>query len=155
MAGILKNLLGNSARDHELGEEVRAALQEMREERAKFEQLLARSGDAVDRLAGLDEPLARVQGDADSALTRISEVEARIAALDALAGRIQALGETADGIATTQERMQAELAAVSDDSARIRTVFEEQPHCLGMAYSHVQSGGATSQAFASETWISQ
>jgi hypothetical protein len=54
--------------------------------------------------------------------------------------------EKADAAERSIRRREMERRRVVPDVASvwIRAVFEEQPHCLGMAYGHVQPGGATS-----------
>jgi hypothetical protein len=49
MTPLLKNLLGNGARDRELAEEMRTVLDEIRQERTRYEKLVESSSSASRR----------------------------------------------------------------------------------------------------------
>ena len=56
MASLLKNLLGDGSKNREFAEDLRALLQEMRQERERFAALLHHSRAAAERLDQLGEP---------------------------------------------------------------------------------------------------
>jgi chromosome segregation ATPase len=122
---LLKKMLGNSSKDRELADDVRAALAEMREERERFERLLESSQGASERLAAIDEPVTRLAGGLDEAVGRLAEVEGRLAALSAVAGQVDGLAATTTSMSEAQKEAQAHLETVVADAERIRTVFEE------------------------------
>src|SRR5688572_27387956 len=122
---LLKKMLGNSSKDRELADDVRAALAEMREERERFERLLESSQGASERLATIDEPVTRLAGGLDEAVGRLAEVEGRLAALSAVAGQVDGIAATTTSMSEAQQEAQAHLETVVADAERIRTVFEE------------------------------
>ena len=132
---MLKNLLGNSTRDRELSAEVRAVLQEMREERERFEKLLATSGDAAETLTRLHEPIAQVGNDVNAANARLEAVQQKLALLDALAGRVEALDASAKELVEHQQAAEAQIASSVEDSRTIRTVFEDLAQKVELADS--------------------
>jgi len=132
---MLKNLLGNSSRDKELAEEVRAVLQEMREERERFELLLTGSQDAAESLTRLSEPVARVAGDVEAIATKLGSLQQRVDSVSALAEQIQALDELSQGLIERQTRAEEQIASAVEDSHRIRTVFEELAQKTDLAES--------------------
>ena len=133
MASLLKNLLGDSSKDRELAEDLRALLQEMRQERERFEALLRDSGTAADRLDQLGEPIARAGSDVDAVSTRLRELEQRLEAVAPISALIQILDERSEGLAQGQQRAETHFATVLDDSQHIRTVFEELSQKVDLA----------------------
>src|SRR5262249_36325180 len=71
---LLKNLLGNDAKDRE---DVRATLDELKHERTLGEQLLHSLNAAADRLQQLGKPIEQAGSDVDSMTTRLAEIEER------------------------------------------------------------------------------
>ena len=122
---MLRNLLGNSSKDRELAEEMRAALKEMRQERERFAALLESSSSAADRLHELGDPIAKASGDVDDVTARLREMEQRFDAVVTIAAQIQDLDQRSEGLVQNQKQADDHIAHVLEDSQRIRTVFEE------------------------------
>ncbi len=135
MASLLKNLLGDGSKDREFAEDLRALLQEMRQERERFAALLHHSRAAADRLDQLGEPVARVGSDVDAVSTRLRDVEQRLEAIAPISARIQTLDERSEGLAQNQQQAEAHFATVLEDSGHIREVFEELSQKVDLAAS--------------------
>ena len=120
---LLKNLLGNSNKEREFGEEIRALLGEIRQERERFESLLRAAGTAQDRLAELSEPIAVVEGGVEEVASRIAAVDQRLQATEELAQRFDAVAERAHTIAAGQERAAESCAALEAETREIRATF--------------------------------
>ena len=112
---MLKNLLGNGARERELADEMRAILDEMRQERTRFETLLATSRDAEERLAGLSEPLAKAGSDVLAVTGRLGDAEQRLDVLSRLADQIESLDQRAGTIAERQGQTESQFSGRVDD----------------------------------------
>ena len=125
MTPLLKNLFGNDSKDQELGAELRALLQEMRQERTRYEALLESSRASADRLQQLGEPIAKAAGDVDAMSARLGELEQRFAAMAKLAWQLQELDERAAGLAQGQQRAETQVATAVEDAERILSAFEE------------------------------
>ncbi len=125
MTPLLKGLLGNGSKDRELADEMRALLQEMQEERGRFEALLQTVHASAERLQRLGEPIAKVGSDADAVAARLGELERRFEAMLHLAQRFETLDERADALAQGQRHAESHIARVSEEVQGIRAVFDE------------------------------
>jgi chromosome segregation ATPase len=125
MASLLKNLLGSGSNDREFADELRVLLQQMRQERERFEALLQDARTAADRLEQLDEPVARVGSDVDAVITRLHHVEQRLEAVMPISALVQTLDERSAGLAQDQQQAETRFATVIEDSRHVRAVFEE------------------------------
>lgn len=125
MASLLKNLLGSGSNDRESAEDLRALLQQLRQERERFEVLLQDSRAAAERLEQLDEPVARVGSDVDAVSTRLHDLEQRLEAVTPVAALVRTLDERSAGLAQDQQQAEARFATVLEDSRHVRSVFEE------------------------------
>ncbi|MFI5372020.1 MAG: hypothetical protein ACHQ52_10720 [Candidatus Eisenbacteria bacterium] len=121
---MLKNLLGNGAKDRELAEEMRTVLAEMREERERFERLLEISGTAAERLRSLGEPLTQAQSDVESVTGRLHDMAQRLDAVALIAEQIKTLEERSEHLTRDQKHSETHLASVVEDAQHVREVFE-------------------------------
>ena len=129
---LLKKMLGNN-NSKELSDDVRAVLAEMREERERFERLLASSQGATERLAAVDEPISRLETMLDETTARLVEVTQRLDALSAIGERVDAMDAKAQAMAEGQAMAESHLTTVVEDADRIRAVFEELAQKTDMA----------------------
>ncbi|MGH7724349.1 MAG: hypothetical protein ACREOU_02850 [Candidatus Eiseniibacteriota bacterium] len=125
MSSLFKNLLGNSARDRELTEEMRSVLSTIQNECSRFERLVEGSHAAAERLEELGEPIAKAERDADAVSTRMSEIEQRFAAMLDVATRLETLDERAEAIARNQDESREKIESALEDVNQIRSLFEE------------------------------
>ena len=125
MAPLLKSLLGNGSKDRELAEEMRAVLQEMRQERERFQALVDSSSGAAERLAELNDPIVKAGSDVNAVTARLVGMEQRLETLTQLAAQIETLDERSGSMAASQREAEGRLSGVVEDSQKIRTVFEE------------------------------
>jgi DNA repair exonuclease SbcCD ATPase subunit len=135
MASLLRNLLGDPAKDRELAEDIRAVLQEMRRERERFEALIEGSSAAAERLSQLGEPLEKAGSDVLAVTARLRETEQRLEAVAQLASEVQSLGERSESLAQSQQQSEADFASVREDSQQIRATFEELSGKVDLAVS--------------------
>jgi DNA repair exonuclease SbcCD ATPase subunit len=135
MASLLKNLLGDGSKNREFAEDLRALLQEMRQERERFAALLHHSRAAAERLDQLGEPIARVGSDVDAVRAGLRDLEQRLEAFAPISALIQALDERSAGLAQNQQQAETHFATVLDDSQHIRAVFEELSQKVDLAAS--------------------
>ena len=135
MSPLLKNLLGNGSKDRELAEEMRAVLEEMRRERARFENLIENSQSASDRLSELSDPLARAESVVETMTARIGEMQERLENVAQIAERVEEIDQRSQGIAQRHEESAAHISTVFQDSQRIREVFEELSEKTDLAVS--------------------
>jgi chromosome segregation ATPase len=122
---LLKNLLGSNTKDEQFAEEMRGVLQEMQQERARCESLTEGVRTASDRLQELGEPIAKVGGDVEDMLSRLSELEQRFQAMVTLTNRLQELDERAESLTTSHQRAAEEITKAAGDAEQVRTIFEE------------------------------
>jgi chromosome segregation ATPase len=125
MTALLKNLLGNGSKDREAVEAMRAILNDMQQERTRFETLLETVRASTDRLLQLDAPVAKVSNDVDAVAARLGDVEQRFSAVVQLSNQFQTLDERAEGLAQHHQRAETDIAEALEDVQRIRSGFEE------------------------------
>jgi chromosome segregation ATPase len=135
MASLFKNLLGDGSRDREFAEDLRVLLQQMRQERERFEALLHASRAAADRIEQLGEPIARAGSDVDAVSTRLRDLEQRFEAITPIATMVQTLEQRSAGLAQDQLQAETRFATVIDDSQHIRTVFDDLSQKVDLAAS--------------------
>ena len=135
MASLFKNLLGDGPRDRESAEEMRVLLQEVRQERERFEALLHDSRAAADRLERLDEPIASAGRGVDSVSARLGDLEQRLEAVVPLSALVQTLDERAADMARDQRQAESQFATVLEDAQQVRAVFEELSQKVDLAVS--------------------
>jgi len=122
---MLKSLLGNGSKDRELSEEMRAVLQEMQQERGRFEVLVKSAHAAAERLKQLDEPLSATETAVTAATSRLEELEQRFAAMVQIVPQIETLDERVSSLSSGQQRAMAQVTEALDQAVAIRTTFEE------------------------------
>jgi chromosome segregation ATPase len=133
MAPLLKNLLGNSARDRELTDEMRAVLNQIRQERSHCEALVKSARASLNRVDELAAPIAKADSDAQAVTTRVATVEQRLAAVERLTAQFQALDERAERMGQSQRQSETRIAHASEDVQRIRSAIEELSHKVDVA----------------------
>jgi len=132
---ILKNLLGNSARDRELSDEIRAAVQEIRGECERFDKLLSGSAEAALTLTNLNEPIVRASSEIEGVSERLAGIEQKLESLSSIAARLEAVESRAQELSTSQDEAAEKIKSAVQDSGRIREVFEELAEKTDMAES--------------------
>ena len=133
MSALLKNLLGNGAKDREAIEEMRSILEGMQQERGRFETLLVGARSAADVLRQLGEPIAKVAGDAQAVTACLLQLERRVQSLGPAVARFETLDERAQGIEQHHREAEARLAGTIEDAQRVRSAYEEIAHKVELA----------------------
>src|SRR5262245_4404285 len=100
---LLTNLFGEGSKDRELAEDMRALLQEMRQERERFAQLLESSHGASDALHDLVDPIAKASTDVNAVTARLKDMEERLAAVSLLGTQLEDIGQREEHIARRQK----------------------------------------------------
>ena len=126
MATLLKSLLGNGSKDRELTDEMRAVLQEMRQERGHYETLVKSARTSVDRLQQLGEPIAKAGTDIDTLTERLTR-------LDQLAARLEGLDGRAAALEHSQQQAETRIDHATEDAQRTRSLLEELNHKVDLA----------------------
>jgi chromosome segregation ATPase len=126
MAPLLKSLLGNGSKERQLSDEMRAVLQEMKQERGHYETLVKSARTSVDRLQQLGEPISKAGTDMD-ALT------ARLTGLEQVVARLEALDERAAALEQSQQQAETRIEHATDDAQRTRSLLDELNHKVDMA----------------------
>ena len=121
----LKNLLGSNPKDREFAEEMRAVLQEMHQERARFEALLNSAESSAERLQEVREPIARAASDVDAVAQRLAEVEQRFASMAQVSDQLQSVAQRSESLLQNHQQAQTEIASTLEETQRIRALFEE------------------------------
>src|SRR5262245_40782696 len=132
---LLKNLFGDGSKDRELAEDMRALLQEVRQERERFAQLLESSHGASDAMHDLIDPIAKASSDINAVTARLKDMEERLAAVSLLGTQLEDIGQRAEHIARSQKETESTMNTVLEDSQQIRTVFEELSQKVDLAVS--------------------
>lgn len=121
---LLKNLLGGS-KNQELSEEMRNILEEMRQERSRFEALLENARTSADRITELGEPIAHASAEVDSVGKRLVELESRFQAMVQLSSLFQNLDERAEALNEGQRQADARIARTLEEAQSIRGSLED------------------------------
>jgi DNA repair exonuclease SbcCD ATPase subunit len=100
-------------------------LQEMQQERVKYEALLASVRSSSEHLQTLGEPIAKAETDVDSMTARIGDLEQRFAAMVQLVPRFESMHERAEGLVEGQLRAETQVVQALEDAQRIRASFDE------------------------------
>jgi len=142
MATLLKSLLGNGSRDRELTDEMRAVLQEIRQERSHCETLVKSARTWVTRIQELSAPVAKAQSDTEAMTGRLTDLEERLQASEQLAARYRTLDERAEQLSQNQRQAEARIGHATEDAQRTRAVLEELTHKVDMALDLKERLGA-------------
>ena len=121
MKPLLKNLMGNGAKDQETLEAMRAVLQEFQQERERYESLVEGSKAGAERLKKLGEPLAQTQSEIDGLYTKLSQMEERFQGLVKLSDLFQNLDERAEGLTKSTQWAESRLATALEGSQKIES----------------------------------
>ncbi len=135
MAPLLKNLLGNGAKDRELTDDMRAILQEMQQERVKYEALLASIRSSSEHLQTLGEPVAKVESDVEAAANRIADLEQRFTAMLQLVPRFETMQERSESLVEGTMRAETQIVQALEDARKIRETVDELGSKVEMAQS--------------------
>jgi DNA repair exonuclease SbcCD ATPase subunit len=133
MATLLKSLLGNGSKDAELTAEMRAAVQDMRQERSHCETLVKSARASLTRIQELGAPIAKATSDMDAVTERLAGLEKRLSGLDRLATHLQSLDDRAERIGQSQRQAETRITHATEDTQRIRAQLEELGHKVDMA----------------------
>ena len=125
MAPLLRNLLGNATKDRELTDGLRAVLQEMQDERARYEALLENVRASAVHLQTLGDPIAKVESSVEGASGRIEELEQRLAAMVQLVPKLETMDERVASLTEGQKRASAQVVEALEQAQGLRTNFEE------------------------------
>src|SRR5512144_563201 len=120
-----KNLMGNSARDQEQLEAVRAVLADIQRERERYEALVEGAKAGADRLKKLGEPLAKTETDVESLATRMAQMEERFQGMVKLSSLFQNLDERAEGLTKSTQWAESRLASALEGSQKIESSMAE------------------------------
>jgi len=133
MAPLLKSLLGNGSRDRELSEEMRAVLQDIRQERSHCETLVKSGRTWATKIQELSGPVAKAQSESEAMAARLDELERRLHTSEQLAARFQALDERAEQLGQSQRQAETRIGHASEDAQRTRALLEELSHKVDLA----------------------
>jgi DNA repair exonuclease SbcCD ATPase subunit len=125
MAPLLKSLLGHGSKDREHTEEMKALLQEMQQERIRYEALLASVRSSSEHLQTLGEPIAKAGSDVESVTSRIGDLESRFAAMVQLVPKFESMHERVEGLVEGQHRAESQVVQALEDASRIRASFAD------------------------------
>ncbi len=135
MGPLLKNLLGNSSKDRELSEEMRAVLQQIQAERSRIEKLVDGAEPAAARLQDMVVPIAKAGSDLETVSARLHDVEDRLQAMSQLVGHFRTLEERAEVLEQNQKSSEAHVSTTLENVAHVRQVFEELSKNVELATS--------------------
>lgn len=125
MAPSLKSLLGGGSKDRELTEEMRAMLNEMQQERVRYEALLASVRSSSEHLQTLGEPIAQAESGVEAVGTRLAELEQRFSAMVQLVPKFEAMHERVEDLVQGQHRAEAQVIQALEDAKGIRESFAD------------------------------
>ena len=133
MATLLRTLLGNGSSDTDHAGEMRAVLDELRQERGHCEALVKSARASVTRFQELGEPLARTGTDMDRISQRLGGLEQRLGDFERLAAHIQTLDENAERVAQRQRQADVRLARTVETTRQVETLLEELTRKVDLA----------------------
>ena len=126
MTPLLKNLLGNGgAKDRETAEEMRALLDQMRQERARCETLVGSVTTATDRLHEIGDPIAQAVKDVDAITGRLVELEQRFSGMLELSRRLVTIDERTEELSAGQQRAEQQIVDALENAKKLNIVFED------------------------------
>jgi len=133
MAPLFQGLLGNSSKDKQLVEEMRAVVEEMRQERSRCESLIENAHAAEDRLRLLDDPISIAQEGVGRVTEGLGKLEQRLEAMAQLSARLQSMEERTESFTEGQQRMEAQIADSLANAGRVHSMFEEVGQKIDLA----------------------
>jgi chromosome segregation ATPase len=132
---ILKGLLGNSSKDREVAEDMRAILAEFQGERERNQAVIERANAAVERIQEIGQPIVKISTDMDELINRLAGLEKRFEAMTELSAQLLALDERAEYLSKGQEKAETQVASAIQEGERIRTIFEDLSGKVDVAVS--------------------
>ena len=132
MTSLFKNLMGSGNR--ESADELRTALHEMQQERARDERLLASIHSAVERLEELGGPIANAVKEVDEMASRYSKLEQRFESIEAMSQRLLTLDERARDLTEGQQRVQGQVVSALEEANQIRAGFDDMRTKISAAH---------------------
>jgi DNA repair exonuclease SbcCD ATPase subunit len=125
MTALFKNLLGNGSKNQALSEEMRAVLDEMRQERGRLESLLERARTASEELQRLGAPIAQANAEVNAVSQRLGEIEERFQAMVKLTSHFQGLDDRAEALAQGQHQAETRLQHARESAEAACASVEE------------------------------
>src|SRR6266516_5498417 len=111
-------LFGKDVTTEQLPAELRAILAQMQRERVAFETLANTARESAQNLTALAQPITDAQ-------KVVSELQARVKALERLTPVLATLDEQTEAVSRVQRRTETQLTHTSEDAKRLRTEIEE------------------------------
>src|SRR6266851_2425266 len=111
-------LFGHDTTAEQLPAELRSILAQMQRERVAFETLTNAARDSAQNLAQLAQPITEAQ-------KVVSELGARVKALERLVPVLATLDEQTEGVSRVQRRTETQLTQTSEDTKRLRSEIDE------------------------------
>src|SRR5229473_8470856 len=111
-------LFGHETTAEQLPAELRSILAQMQRERVAFETLTNAARDSAQNLAQLAQPITEAQ-------KVVSELGARVKALERLVPVLATLDEQTEAVSRVQRRTETQLTQTSEDTKRLRTEIDE------------------------------
>jgi chromosome segregation ATPase len=133
MKPLLKNLMGNAAKDQEQLEAMRRVLQDFQQERERYEALIEGSKAGADRLKKLGEPLAKTETEVEGLSTRLSQMEERFQGLVKLSEMFLNLDERAQGLAKSTAWAESRVASALEGSQKIEASMSDLVNKVDLA----------------------
>src|SRR6266705_927049 len=111
-------LFGKDVTTGQLPAELRAILAQMQRERVAFETLANTARESAQNLTALAQPITDAQ-------KVVSELQARVKALERLTPVLATLDSQTEAVSRVQRRTETQLTHTSEDAKRLRTEIEE------------------------------
>src|SRR3989442_5569241 len=111
-------LFGKDVTTEQLPAELRAILAQMQRERVAFETLANTARESAQNLTALAQPITDAQ-------KVVSELQARVKALERLTPVLATLESQTEAVSRVQPRTETHLTHTSEDAKRLRTEIEE------------------------------
>src|SRR2546429_6239342 len=112
------NIFGRDTTPEQLPADLRAILADMKRERVAFEALTNAARDSGQSLSQLLQPITDAQ-------KVVTELQARVKALERLTPVLATLDEQTEAVSKVQRRTETQLTHTSDDAKRLRGEIEE------------------------------
>src|SRR5207245_1605910 len=111
-------LFGHATTAEQLPAELRSILAQMQRERVAFETLTNAARESGQHLTQLAQPISDAQ-------KVVSELQARVKALERLVPVLATLDEQTEAVSRVQRRTETQLTHTSEDAKRLRTEIDE------------------------------
>src|SRR2546425_6922539 len=111
-------LFGHDVTAEQLPAELRSILAQMQRERVAFENLTNAARDSAQNLTQLAQPITDAQ-------KVVSELQARVKALERLGPLLATLDEQTEAVSRGQRRTETQLTNTTEDAKRLRGEIEE------------------------------